>query len=68
MSLNGFNRSALNGGVSGIIAGAALVIAVSGFAADGTRVVLPSAEAIAVSTAQSTAVRTARIAGRCHAG
>lgn len=59
MSLNGFNRSALNGGVSGIIAGAALVIAVSGFAADGTRVVLPSAEAIAVSTAQSTAVRTA---------
>ena len=58
MSLYGFNRSALNGGVSGIIAGAALVIAVSGFVADGTRVVLPSAETVVVSTAQSTAVRT----------
>lgn len=58
MSLYGFNRSALNGGVSGIIAGAALVIAVSGFVADGTRVVLPSAETVAASTAQSTAVRT----------
>lgn len=41
MSFYGFNRAALNGGVSGIIAGAALVVAASSFAAEGTRVVVP---------------------------
>lgn len=42
MSLHGFNRAALNSGVSGIIAGAALVVASASFAAEGVREVRPA--------------------------
>lgn len=54
MSFYGFNRAALNGGVTGFIAGAALVTAVSGFAADATRVVLPSASPTVTSSVEAT--------------
>lgn len=59
MSFYGLNRSAFNGGVSGIIAGAALIASVSGFAGDGTRWVMPDATASAVSTVAASSVRTA---------
>ena len=59
MSFFGLNRAALNGGVSSIIAGAALIIASSGFAADGTRVLLSSASIVASSGAASGGVRIA---------
>lgn len=55
MSLYGFNRSALNGGVSGIVAGAALVMAASGFAAEGTRWVLPQATVTSAGAVQADA-------------
>ena len=60
MSLYGFNRSTLNGAVSGIITGAALVTAVSGFVVDGTRVVLPDTTVNATSTTVATSLRTAQ--------
>jgi len=49
----GLNRSTLNGGVSGIVAGAALVVAASALASTATRVVLPSSNAAASATVQA---------------
>ncbi|WP_025915799.1 hypothetical protein [Herminiimonas sp. CN] len=59
MNFFGLNRAALNGGASSIVAGAALIIASSGFSAEGTRVVLPGASIAASSGATATGVRTA---------
>ena len=53
MSMYGFNRTTLNGGVSGVIAGAALVLAISGFAASPTRTVFSDAAISVVSSTQS---------------
>jgi hypothetical protein len=53
MSMYGFNRAALNGGVSGIIAGAALALASSSFTANPTRTVYPDAAVPVVSSAQA---------------
>lgn len=53
MAFYGFNRAALNAGVSGIIAGAALVVAVSTSAAQGLRTVNGNAPITAIATAQA---------------
>lgn len=53
MSLFGYNRASLNGGVSGIIAGAALVVATGTVAAEGVRLVYPSASVTCVSSGHS---------------
>ncbi len=60
MSMYGFNRSTLNGGISTIVAEAAMVIAVSGFAAEGVKTVHSSASVAAISTMQATGNMIAR--------
>lgn len=58
MNFSGFNRAALNGAASGMVAGAALVVALSGFAAQGVRTVFPDALG-AVTSSLSAAPRLA---------
>lgn len=57
MNFFGLNRAALNGSVTGLIAGAAIAIASSSSAANGTRIVLPSAVAVSSSDATAKGVR-----------
>ena len=59
MALYGYNRSAFNGGVSGIVAGAALLFAAGDIQAQGVRVVLPESVVVVTSTTTAASVRTA---------
>lgn len=66
MNFSGFNRAALNGAASGMVAGAALVVALSGFAAQGVRTVFPASQ-VAGTGSVSAAPRLALLGGAASA-